>query len=250
MGPPPVEWLDIGWWCSGLSVLAPLSSIFCLLSFSRRFCHSRFVLFCSTVCLCLISSWVSYCVCHFSLIWFSFLHMIPTADTSCCSLFLFIVLLHISFHADLFIQKNLGLCGPNNVNWIKRVMDPICLYLPKPLWQRTVSCGRFVFCCKFVICCRSTFCSRSAFFLWTFLALRSSWWAFGPWFLLGFLPHGILDMDSQKWASTINFRYSLDSVMLIFILTDFCLIYFFGWKILMWLWSYDYANFATNFGSY
>ena len=181
---------------------------------------------------------------------FSFLHMIPTADTSCCSLFLFIVLLHISFHADLFIQKNLGLCGPNNVNWIKRVLGPICLYLPKPLWQRTVFCGRSVFCCRFVICCRSTFCSRSVFFLWTFLALRSSWWAFGPWFLLGFLPHGILDMDSQKWASTINFRYSLDSVMLIFILTDFCLIYFFGWKILMWLWSYDYANFATNFGSY
>jgi len=39
------------------------------------------------------------------------------------------------------------------------------------------------------------------FFLWTFLALRSSWWVFGPYFSLGFLPHGLLDMDLQNWAS-------------------------------------------------
>ena len=107
---------------------------FCLLSFSRRFCHSRLVLFRFAVCFCLISLCVSCCVCHFLWFGFSFLHAILAADTSCCSLFICIVLLHISFHAYLFIQKDLGLCGPNNVDWIKRVLGPICLYLPKPFY--------------------------------------------------------------------------------------------------------------------
>ena len=45
-------------------------------------------------------------------------------------------------------------------------------------------------------------CFPLHFFLWTFLALRSSLWVFRPCFLLGFLPHGLLDKDSQNWAST------------------------------------------------
>ena len=64
---------------------------FCLLSFPRHFCHSRLVLFCSTGCFCLISSRISCCVCHFFRFGFSFLHVIPVTDTSCYSLFLFIV---------------------------------------------------------------------------------------------------------------------------------------------------------------
>ena len=77
------------------------------------------------------------------------------ANTSYYSLFLFIMLLHISFHAYLFIQNDLGLCEPNNVDWIKRVLGPICLYLSKPFCQRTVFCGRSVFCDRFAFCCRS-----------------------------------------------------------------------------------------------
>ena len=50
---------------------------FCLLSFSRRFCHSRLVLFRSAACFCLISSRVFCCVCHFLWFGFSFLHVIP-----------------------------------------------------------------------------------------------------------------------------------------------------------------------------
>ena len=100
-----------------LVVLRPLcdcSTIlcFCLLSFPRYFCRSRLVLFRSAMCFCLISSCVSYCVCHFLWFGFSLYHSIPTTDTSCCSLFLFIVLFHIGFHAYLFIQKDLGFCGP------------------------------------------------------------------------------------------------------------------------------------------
>jgi len=151
---------------------------FCLLSFPRRFCLSRLVLFHSTTCFCLISSRVSCCVCHFLRFGFSFLHVIPAADTSCYSLFLFIVLLHISFHAYLFIQKDLGLYGPNNVDWIRRVLSPICLYLPKPFCWRTVFYGRFVLCCRFVICCRSLFCCRSSADLYSF---------FGPFLLFGLL---------------------------------------------------------------
>ena len=107
---------------------------FCLLSFPRRFCHNRLVLFHYAACFCLISSRVSCCVCHFLQFGFSFFHVIPAADTSYCSLFLFIVLLHISFHAYLFIQKDLGLCGLNNIDWIKRVLGPILSLFAEELY--------------------------------------------------------------------------------------------------------------------
>ena len=89
---------------------------FCLLSFPLCFWHSRIALFRSATCLYLISSCVSCCICHFLWFEFSFLHAIPAVDTSYYSLFLFIVFLHISFHAYSFIQKDLGLYGPNNVD--------------------------------------------------------------------------------------------------------------------------------------
>ena len=76
---------------------------FCLLSFPHRFRCSKLALFCFATCLCLISSCVSCCVCHFLQFDFSFLHAIPTIDTSCYSLFLFIMLLYISFHTYLLL---------------------------------------------------------------------------------------------------------------------------------------------------
>ena len=126
---------------------------------------------------------------------FSFLHLIPATDTSCRSLFLFIVLLHISFHAYPFIQKNLGLCGLDNVDWIKRVLGLISLCLPKPFCQGIVLCGRSVFCSRFVFCGRFAFCYRllSLAFLsldlsYSLVFLVGLWallfhWAF---FLIGF----------------------------------------------------------------
>ena len=203
-----------------LVVLRPLcdcSTIlcFCLLSFPRHFCHSRFVLFCSAACLCLISSCVSYYVCHFLWFGFSFLHAISTADTSYNPLFLFIVLFYISFHTYPFIQKDLGLCGPNNVDYIKKVLGPICLDLSKPFYWRTIFYGKSVFYYRFVFCCRSTFCygslsltflslnlSCSSVFLvglWALLFIGlSSVWAFESCFFLGFLPHGLLGMDLKN----------------------------------------------------
>ena len=200
-----------------LVVLQPLCTCFtifcfCLLSFPCRFCHSRLALFCSAACLYLISSCISCCVCHFLWFCFSFLHVILVVDTSYWFLFLFIVLLHISFHTYLFIQKDLGLCGPNNVDWIKRVLGPIYLYLLKPFYWRAVFCNKSVFCYKFVFCCRLLFLaflsldlSCSLVFLvglWALLFFGlSSVWAFESCFLLGFLSHGLLDTDLQKWAS-------------------------------------------------
>ena len=49
----------------------------------------------------------------------------------------------------------MGLCGPNNVDWIKKVLGPIFLYLPKPFCQRIVFCGKAIFCGRFVFCCSS-----------------------------------------------------------------------------------------------
>ena len=104
-----------------LVVLRPLCACstifcFCLLLFPRPFCRSRLALFRSAACFCLISSCVSCCVCHFLWFDFYFLHAILAIDISCRSLFLFIILLHISFHAYLFIQNDLGLCEPNNAD--------------------------------------------------------------------------------------------------------------------------------------
>ena len=123
---------------------------------------------------------------------FSFLHVISTANISYRSLFLFVVLLHIIFHAYPFIQKNLGLCGLDNVDWIKRVLGPICLCLPKPFCQRIVFCGRFVFYCRslsLALLSLDLSCSL------VFLA------AFGPCFSLGFLPHGT---DSKMGINTLH----------------------------------------------
>ena len=209
------------------------STVFCV-CLPCDFCHSRLAFFWSAACFVLFLHAFPTTFVIFLWFGFSFLHVIPTADTSCHSLFLFIVLLHISFYAYPFTQKNLGLCGPDNVDWIKRVLGPICLHLPKPFCQGIVFCGKFVFCGRSIFCYRFAFCCRllslalisldlscsSVFlgglsalrfvvdcfhlhlFLWTFLALRSSWWIFQPCFSLGFLPHGLLDMDLQKWAST------------------------------------------------
>ena len=182
-------------------MLALLSFFFCLLSFPCHFYRSRLVLFCSAACFCLISSCVSCCVCHFLWFGFSFLHAILIADTSWYSLFLFIMLLHISFHAYLFIQNDLGLCEPNNVDWIKRVLGPICLYLLKPFCWRTVFYSKVVFYCRFVFYYRSLSLaflsldlSCSLVFLvglWALLFIGlPSIWAFGYRF-------------TKKWASTM-----------------------------------------------
>ena len=139
-----------------LVVLQPFcacSTVFCV-CLPRCFYCSRLVLFRYAACFILflrvfLATFVIF-------LWFGFssLHMIPTADASCHSLFLFIVLLHISFHTYPFTQNNLGRCGPDNVDWIKRVLGPICLCLPEPFCQGTVLCGRSVFCGRFAFCYR------------------------------------------------------------------------------------------------
>ena len=95
----------------------------------RHFYRSRLALFWFAACFVLFLHAFSAMYVIFLWFGFSFLHVIPVAATSCHSLFLFIVLLYISFHTYPFTQKNLGLCGPDNVDWIKRVLGPICLCL-------------------------------------------------------------------------------------------------------------------------
>ena len=173
MGPLPLYWLGTGWWCSGPRMLAPLSSVFVFLRF----------------------------------------HSIAGIDTSYYSLFLFIVFLHISFHAYSFIQKDLGLYGPNNVDWIKRVLGPICLDLLKPFYWRTVFCDRSVFRCRFVFYCKSAFCCRSLSLEFLSLVLSYSLvFSVGLWALLfhwAFLHMGfwvlLLIGLSSSWAFGYGF---------------------------------------------
>ena len=180
-----------------LVVLRPFcacSTVFCI-CLPCRFCRSKLVLFHSAACFILflhafpttfvISLWFG----------FSFLHMIPTAYTSCRSLFLLVMLLYISFRAYPFIQKYLGLCGPDNVDWIKNVLGPICLCLPKPFCQKTVFYDKLVFCCRSLsLAFLSLDLSCSSVFLvglWALLFIGfSSIWDFG---------HGF-----KKWVSTFN----------------------------------------------
>ena len=133
----------------------------------------------------------------FPLVWlfFSFLHAIPATDTSCCSLFLFIVLLHISFHTYLLYKR------------IWAFMGQIMLTKSKGSWaQFSLICqSHFAEELYFAAdLCSATYLHFAVdrfplyFFLWTFLALRSSWWAFGPCFSLGFPPYGLLGMDSKN----------------------------------------------------
>ena len=156
VGPLPLYWLDTGWWCSGPSVLAPLSSVFVCHAVSTITDQFYFVL--PHVVLFLHAFPATFII--FLWFGFSFLHVIPAADTSCRSLFLFVMLFHISFHAYPFIQKNLGISGSDSVDWIKRVLDPICLCLLELFCQETVLYGRSVFCDKSIFCSRFAFCDR------------------------------------------------------------------------------------------
>ena len=167
-----------------LVVLQPFYAcftIFCV-CLPRRFCRNRLVLFRSAVGFVLFLHAFPATFVIFHWFGFSFLHMIPAVDISCNSLFLFIVLFHISFLAYFFIQKDLGLCGPDNVDWIKRVLSLICLYLRKPFCQRIVFCGRFVFCCRSLsLALLSLDLSCSLVFLaglraLLFIGLSSSWY--------------------------------------------------------------------------
>ena len=86
----------------------------------------------------------------------------------------------------------MGLCGPNNVDWIKKVLGPIFLYLPKPFCQRIVFCGKAIFCCRLLsLAFLSLDLSYFLVFLaglWALLFIGlSSIWAFG----YGFAKMGI-----------------------------------------------------------
>ena len=123
-----------------LVVLRPFcacSTVFCV-CLPRCFCRSRLVLFRFAVCFVLYLHMFPAMFVIFLWFGFSFLHVILTIDTSCRSLFLFIMLLHISFHTYSFIQNNLGLCGLDNIDWIKRVLGLICLCLPKNFILRQI----------------------------------------------------------------------------------------------------------------
>ena len=171
--------------------LCACSTIFCV-CLPRRFCRSRLALFWSAACFVLFL--YAFLATFVIFLWFgfSFLHVISTANISYRSLFLFVVLLHIIFHAYPFIQKNLGLSEPDNVDWIKRVLGPICLCLPKLFCQGTVLCGRFAFCYRLLsLAFLSLDLSCSLVFLvglWALLFIGlSSVWVFG----YGFAKMGI-----------------------------------------------------------
>ena len=71
----------------------------------HRFCRSKLVLFRFAACFVLFLHVFPATFVIFFWFGFSFLHMIPAADTFCRSLFLFTVLFHISFHTYLLCKR-------------------------------------------------------------------------------------------------------------------------------------------------
>ena len=131
----------------------------------------------------------------FPLVGFFFLHTIPATGTSYCFLFLFIVLLHISFHT-YFLYK-----------MIWAFVGQIMLTGSKGSWAQFVlicqshSVGELYSTTDLLSIANLHFAVDRFplhFFLWTFLALRSSWWVYGPYFSLGFPPYELLGTDSKN----------------------------------------------------
>ena len=176
-------------------VLQPLCACsiifrFCLFSFPRCFCCSRIALFRSATCLCLISlCFPAVFVISFDLAFLFFLQflLLTFPDVPCF------------FSSCFFIL----------------VFTPILLY--KRIWAfvgQIILIGSKGFWAQFALICRSHSAEELYFaadlyfaanhfplhfFLWAFLALWSSWWAFGPYFSLGFPPFGLLSFASY-WA--------------------------------------------------
>ena len=136
--------------------------------------------------------------------------MIPAANTSCYSLFLFIVLFHISFHSYLLYKRIWAFVGQimltgSKGSWAQFVF--ICrshsakeLYSAADLYSTTDL--RF-----------AVDCFPLHFFLWTFLTLRSSWYVFGPYFSLSFFPHGT---DSKMGINNYVHLPSWDPTFIIY----------------------------------
>ena len=162
---------------------------------------------CSLLCLSFPSVWLFF----------------PSRDSCCWHVLLFLVSFHhafsYSFHTYPFLQKDLGLCGPNNVDWIKRVLDPICLDLSKPFCWRIVFCDRSIFYSKSVFCGKSVFCYRllslallsldiscSSVFL-VGLAFHWAFFLMGFWIWIRKIGHNIqpfehMDCSCNSYANT------------------------------------------------
>ena len=154
---------------------------FCLLLFPHYFYYSRINLFCSTTCLYLISSCISYCVCHFLWFGFSFLHVIPTVDISFCSLFLFIMFFILVFTHILLYKRILAFVGQIMLTGLKGSWAQFALicrsYSAEELYSATdLYPAADLYSAADL---HSTAdCFPIHFFIWTFFALRSSSWVF------------------------------------------------------------------------
>ena len=163
---------------------------FCLLSFPRRFCHSKLVLFRSAACFCLISSCISYCVCHFLWFGFSFLHAIPTVPCFFALCYFILVFTPIFLFKRIWAFVGQIMLTGSKGSWAQFVF--ICRsYSGRELY----SVAKLYFAADLYSIAN---CFPLHFFLWTSLALWSSWWAFKPCFSLGFPPCGLLGMDSKN----------------------------------------------------
>ena len=172
----------------------------CLL---RRFCCSRLVLL--RVSVLFLHAFLAVFVISFNLAFLSFTCFLLLTFPAVA--YFFSLCFFISVFTSILLHKRIwALYGPDNVDWIKRVLGPICLCLPEPFCQGTVLCGRSVFYCRSVFCCRFAFCCRLLSLALISLDLScSSVFLVGLWALLfiGFSSVWAFGHGFKKWASTI-----------------------------------------------
>ena len=174
-----------------LVVLHPFcacSTVFCV-CLPRCFCHNRLVLFCSAACFVLfLHAFPATFVISFSLTLLSFTRflLLTLLDVPC----FFLLCFFISVFTPILLYKRI---------WA--FVGQIMLIGSKRSWAKFVFVYRNHFA-KELYFVADLYSATNPFllhfFLWTSLALWSSWQAFGPWFSLGFPPYGTLGMDSKN----------------------------------------------------
>ena len=193
VGPPPLYWLGIGWWCSSPPVLAPLSSVFVFFhshtisAVTNQFC---FILLC--VFVLFFHAFPAVFVISFGLAFLSFtqflLLTLPVVPCFFSSYFFILVF------TPIFLYKRI---------WV--FVGQIMLTGSKRSW------AQFVFICRShsareLYSATKLYSAANRFplhlFLQTSLALWSSWWAFGPCFSLGFPSYRLLGTDQKIGINT------------------------------------------------
>ena len=201
VGPPPLYWLGIGWWCSNPCVLASLSSVFVFFHSHAvsvvvdKFCFILlhvFVLFLHVFPVLFV---ISFGLAFLSITQFLLLTL-PAVHCFFSLCFFILVFTPIFLYKRIWVFVGQIMLTGSKGSWAQ------CLYPSKPFCWRTVFCGKTIFCCRFVFYCRSPSLAFISLDLSCSLVFLVGLWALL--FHRAFLCMGFWVRIYKKWASTLS----------------------------------------------